>query len=172
MTYDTSNPEVYSELYDMLYRKLFLFAKSLIDDTEEARDIVAESFIKMWAQKNKFTNITHLQVYFYTIIKNACVDYLRRNKLRYKLEHQLLQSGTISENVIERKYQESELVQQLYERINQLPERMQQVFKLSYLDGFSRAEVAKMLDLSENTIRNTNAAALKAVKLHFLNNEI
>jgi RNA polymerase sigma-70 factor (ECF subfamily) len=53
----------------------------------------------------------------------------------------------------------------LYERINQLPERMQQVFKLTYLDGYSRTEVAQMLNLSENTIRNTNAAAMKALRL-------
>lgn len=161
------DPTVYNELYDKLYRKLFLFAKSLIDDTEEARDIVAESFIKLWAQKNHFANMVHLQVYFYTVIKNACIDHLRKNKLRYKIEHQMLQAGTISENVVERKYQEAELVQQLYERINQLPERMQQVFKLTYLDGFSRAEVAQMLNLSENTIRNTNAAAMKAIRMTF-----
>jgi RNA polymerase sigma-70 factor (ECF subfamily) len=53
----------------------------------------------------------------------------------------------------------------LYERINQLPERMQQVFKLTYLDGYSRTEVTQMLSLSENTIRNTNAAAMKALRL-------
>jgi RNA polymerase sigma-70 factor (family 1) len=159
------DPTVYNELYDKLYRKLFLFAKSLIDDTEEARDIVTESFIKLWAQQNHFANMVHLQVYFYTVIKNACIDHLRKNKLRNKIENHLLKAGTISENAIERRYQEAELVQILYERINQLPERMQQVFKLTYLDGFSRTEVAQMLNLSENTIRNTNAAAMKAIRL-------
>jgi RNA polymerase sigma-70 factor (ECF subfamily) len=42
---------------------------------------------------------------------------------------------------------------------------MQQVFKLTYLEGYSRTEVAQMLNLSENTIRNTNAAAMKALRL-------
>ncbi len=159
------DPTVYNELYDKLYRKLFLFAKSLIDDTEEARDIVTESFIKLWAQQNNFANMVHLQVYFYTVIKNACIDHLRKSKLRNKIENHLLKSGTISENAVERRYQEAELVQILYERINQLPDRMQQVFKLTYLDGYSRTEVAQMLNLSENTIRNTNAAAMKAIRL-------
>jgi len=159
------DPAAYNEVYDKLYRKLFLFAKSLIGNTEEARDIVTESFIKLWSQKNSFTNMVHLQVYFYTVIKNSCIDYLRKDKLRTKLENQLIQSGTLHENVIERKYQEAELVQILYERINQLPERMQQVFKLTYLEGYSRAEVAQMLNLSENTIRNTNAAAMKSLRL-------
>jgi RNA polymerase sigma-70 factor (ECF subfamily) len=159
------DPAAFNEVYDKLYRKLFFFAKSLIGNTEEARDIVAESFIKLWAQKNNFSNMAHLQVYFYTVIKNACIDYLRRNKLRTKIESQLSQSEVVQENVIERKFQEAELFQMLYERISQLPDRMQQVFKLTYLEGYSRTEVAQMLNLSENTIRNTNAAAMKALRL-------
>src|SRR5688572_463587 len=159
------DPAAFNEVYDMLYRKLFLFAKSLIGDTEEARDIVTEAFIKLWGRKKPFANMVHLQVYFYTVIKNSCIDYLRKDKLRTKIEHQLIRAGTIHENFIEKRYQEAELVQMLYERINQLPERMQQVFKLTYLDGYSRTEVAQMLNLSENTIRNTNAAAMKALRL-------
>jgi len=159
------DPTAFNEVYDKLYRKLFFFAKSLIGNTEEARDIVAESFIKLWAQKSNFSNMAHLQVYFYTVIKNACIDYLRRNKLRTKIESQLSQSEVVQENVIERKFQEAELFQMLYERISQLPDRMQQVFKLTYLEGYSRTEVAQMLNLSENTIRNTNAAAMKALRL-------
>ncbi|THU40287.1 RNA polymerase sigma-70 factor [Niastella caeni] len=159
------DPAAFHEVYDKLYRKLFFFAKSLVGDTEEARDIVTESFIKLWAQKNQFSNMAHLQVYFYTVIKNSCIDFLRKDKLRTKIKSKLIHSETLSENAIERKYQEAELIQILYTRISQLPERMQQVFKLTYLEGYSRAEVAQMLNLSENTIRNTNAAAMKALRL-------
>jgi RNA polymerase sigma-70 factor (ECF subfamily) len=159
------DPEAFNEVYNKLYRKLFLFANSLIANTEEARDIVTESFIKLWSQENYFSNMSHLQVYFYTVIKNACIDYLRRDKLKAKIENRLVKEEHITENVIEKKYQEAELVQILYDRINQLPDRMQQVFKLTYLDGFSRTEVAQMLNLSENTVRNTNAAAMKALRL-------
>jgi RNA polymerase sigma-70 factor (ECF subfamily) len=159
------DPAAFNEVYDKLYRRLLFFAKSLIGNTEEARDIVSDSFIKMWAQQKMFSNMAHLQVYFYTVIKNACIDYLRRDKLRTKIENQLVQAGNLTENVIERKYQEAELIQILYERINQLPDRMQQVFKLTYLEGYSRTEIAQMLNLSENTVRNTNAAAMKALRL-------
>jgi RNA polymerase sigma-70 factor (family 1) len=156
---------VYVDFFDTNYRKLFLFAKSLIGDTEEARDIVTEAFIKLWVRKKPFSNMVHLQVYFYTVIKNACIDYLRRDKMRTTIEYQLIQAGTKHENFIEKRYQEAELIQILYERINKLPERMQQVFKLTYLDGYSRTEVAQMLNLSENTIRNTNAEATKTLRL-------
>jgi RNA polymerase sigma-70 factor (ECF subfamily) len=161
------DPEAFNEVYNKLYRKLFLFANSLIGNTEEARDIVADSFIKFWSKENYYSNMTHLQVYFYTIIKNSCIDYLRKDKLKTKVENRLVQSKQLSENIIEKKFQEAELIQLLYDKINQLPDRMQQVFKLTYLDGFSRTEVAQMLNLSENTIRNTNAAAMKTLRLTF-----
>lgn len=159
------DPEAFNEVYNKLYRKLFLFANSLIANTEEARDIVTESFIKLWSHDNHFSNLSHIQVYLYAVIKNACIDYLRKGKMKARIENRLVKEEHITENVIEKKYQEAELVQILYDRINQLPDRMQQVFKLTYLDGFSRTEIAQMLNLSENTIRNTNAAAMKALRL-------
>ena len=167
MQYELHNSKVYIELFDNNYRKLILFAKSLIGDKEEARDIVSESLIKLWAQRNQFENMAHLQVYFYTVIRNACIDFLRIDKFRTKVKEEIKLTGIFTENVIERKYQEAELIQLLYKRINRLPKRMKQVFMLTYLDGYSRAEVAEKLKLSENTIRNTNVAAMKALKISF-----
>src|SRR5687768_10135100 len=105
------DPVAFNEVYEKLYRRLFLFAKSLTGDREEARDIVADSFVKMWSHKKEFSNMAHLQVYFYTVIKNACIDYLRKDKLRTKVENQLTRTGVLHENAIERKYQEAELIQ-------------------------------------------------------------
>ena len=165
MQLDLHNPKVFKEFFQNNYGKYVFFAKGLIGDKEVAQDIVADSFIKLWAQKNQYSNMKHLQVYFYTAIKNACIDFRRTDKFRTKVEDQLKQNEALSENVIERKYQEAELVHLIYKQINQLPERMQQVFKLTYLEGYSRSEIAQMLKLSENTIRNTNAAAMKTLRI-------
>lgn len=156
----------FTNWFETNYRIYYLFAKNLVGDKEEARDIVIDTFIKVWNQNNQFENTAHLNVYFYTVIKNACIDRIRYVKVKIKVEQQIKLTRVITENTIEKKYQEAQLVQLLYNRINHLPERMKQVFKLTYLEGYSRAEVAEMLKLSENTIRNTNAAAMKAIKLN------
>jgi RNA polymerase sigma-70 factor (family 1) len=162
--FDYNDRTAFDKIYNTNYRNLFLFAKSLIGDSEEARDIVAESFIKLWTKKKQFINQSHLTAYFYHTIKNASIDYLRKNKLKIKIENQLIQNVAVQENVIQQKFEESELLQQLYEHINQLPKKMQQVFKLTYLEGYSRLQVAHLLNLSDKTIRNHNTAAMKAIR--------
>lgn len=163
--FDCNDPSAFDEVYNAYYRKLTLFARALIEDKEEARDIVSESFLKVWVKKLTFENEGQIQSYFYTVVKNACIDYLRKNKLKKKLAHELIEASPETENLIARKFQESELVCMIYERINQLPVQMQKVFKLTYLEGRTRSEIAKMLLLSENTIRNTNYAATKALRI-------
>src|SRR5437867_4311418 len=107
---DLHDSKVYSDFFESTYRKLILFAKDMIGDKEDARDIVAESYIKLWVQKPQFANLAHLQVYFYRVVKNACIDYLRKDKLKRRIEDQLILSTPKSENVIIRKYEERELV--------------------------------------------------------------
>jgi RNA polymerase sigma-70 factor (ECF subfamily) len=159
------SPEAFDAVYERLYRRLVLFAQNLVADPAEAKDIVSDAFVKFWTQQKTFTDLGHIEGFFYTTIKNSAIDYLRKNKTRIKVEGDLMKSSKLSENTIEHKYQEAEIIQRLYERINELPERQQQVFKLTYLEGYSRAEVAQMLDISENTVRNTNAMAMKSLKM-------
>lgn len=167
MQFDLHDSKVYKDFFDNTYQKLIFFAKNLIGNKEDALDIVVESFIKVWAQKPQFFNMHHLEVYFFRVVKNACIDYLRKNILKRRIEHQLILTTPISENVIVSKYQERELVKLLYYHVSCLPDRMQQVIKLTHLEGYSRMKVAQMLELSPNTIRNTNVAAMKTLKIAF-----
>jgi RNA polymerase sigma factor (sigma-70 family) len=170
MHIDLSDPKVVDELFNENNVKYFHFAKSLIGDPEEARDIVADSYLKLLSQQYiQFANTTHLRSYLYVVVKNGCSDYLRRSKHKVKVEDHLKQTVPLAENVIERRYQQNELIQLIYRRIDGLPKQMKLVFKLTYLEGYNRSEVARRLKLSENTIRNTNAAALKAIRMTFLN---
>jgi RNA polymerase sigma factor (sigma-70 family) len=169
MDFDLSDPNVMDELFYDNNNKCILFAKRLIGDPEEARDIVADSYLKLLSQQYiQFANTAHLRSYFYSVVKNGCSDYLRRSKYKVKVEGQLKQTASLAENMIERRYQQNELIELIYKRIDNLPKQMKLVFKLTYLEGYNRAEVAQRLNLSENTIRNTNAAAMKAIRMTFL----
>jgi RNA polymerase sigma factor (sigma-70 family) len=164
---DSNDPLVFNKFYKENNRKLILYAKSIIGNAEEAKDIVGETFNKMWAEKKQFINGLQQEVYIYTVVKNACIDYLRKEKLKRRVEYTFIQTAITTEYVIVTKYQEPEMVKLLYFYINCLPDRMKQVIKLTHLDGFSRIEVAKMLELSPHTIRNTNVAAINTLRSSF-----
>lgn len=170
MHFDLNNPKVIDELFKNNYFKWILYAKNIIGDLEDARDIVSDSLIKLMEQKhNEFNNMYHVQGYFYAVVRNSCKDYLRRDKFRTKVKDNFRKKTPLSENVIVRKYEKTELLQLLYKRINDLPPKMRRTFTMTYLHGYNRSEVAKFLNVSENTIRNTNAVAMKTIRIAFGN---
>ena len=61
------------------------FAMKLVNDIYTAQDIVQESFAKFYVYRDKLDNNKSVKAYFFSIIHNKCVDYVRkRNKEVYK----------------------------------------------------------------------------------------
>jgi RNA polymerase sigma factor (sigma-70 family) len=156
---DTRNSE-----YDDLYRRLFRFAHRIIMDIEGAKDIASESMVTIWTRGVAFENMTHFDAFAHTVTKNYCIDFLRKRKLKQQAAIYFFRNSKASENVIEGRYDKNELVVLVCENIEYLPDRMKEVMKLTYFEGLSRKEIAAKLNISENTVRNTNAQALKTLR--------
>ena len=63
----------------------------------------------------------------------------------------------------EEKIISEEIIQLWEEKIKRLPEQRQKVFRMSRLEGLTYAEIAKKLDLSENTVRNQVQIAVQSL---------
>jgi RNA polymerase sigma-70 factor (ECF subfamily) len=48
--------------------------------------------------------------------------------------------------------------------VSDLPQRMQQIYQLSRVDHLPVAQIAKQLNISEQTVKNTLTTALKRIK--------
>lgn len=161
------DPAAFDAAFEKWYKKLCYFADSIIKEQAAAKDIVTDSFVKLWIKKRDFTSIDHLEAFVYKSIKNSCLDHLHKHRYRSKIEKEVVQSEPLTEDAIAKKYFNSEIIEALYSQIDKLPERTQQVFRLTYLEGHSRAEVAHLLNLSENTVRNLNQIAMNTLKKAF-----
>lgn len=108
----------------------------------------------------------HLNDFLYKVIRNSCISYIRKNKLQVKFERQLIESGKVTEDIIEKKLQEADVYNKIYSRIDFLPEMRKKVIRLTYIQGLSRAEVAEQLGISESTVKNQITEALKTIRLY------
>ena len=157
--------DAFSAVYNRLYRQLCYFANGIINDEEEAKDAVMDGFTKLWNHRKQFESIRHIENYLYQDVKRRCQMYIRKVIVRANHKDKVIKLGyPLSENDIEKKYQESEIVIRIYNQINKLPSRMQQAFKLMYIEGHSRAEVAEIMQVSENTARNLVERAKAAIR--------
>ena len=64
-----------------LHRKaLVYFAEKLLGIREEAEDIVADSFMKLWAKHGDFDSFPAIKSFLYVTTRNACFDFLKYSK--------------------------------------------------------------------------------------------
>lgn len=156
-----------SYFFDLHYQSLCYFAHSIVKDQQEAEDIVATSFVKIWNKHADFKTAQNIKAFLYISTKNACLDYLKKLKRQALAQQGYFQQLTLEEDQLENYFIEAEFLHILNIELEKLPERCKEVFKLIYVDGLKTNEIAELLDLSVKTVRNHKARAVSLLQLAF-----
>src|ERR1700744_5893920 len=72
----------YTQIYDRYERLLYVHAYKRIQNREEARDIVQDLFIVLWAKREELNFTSSLRAYLYTSVRNRIFDLIARQKLQ------------------------------------------------------------------------------------------
>ncbi|HEY8967608.1 MAG TPA: RNA polymerase sigma-70 factor, partial [Puia sp.] len=146
---------------------IYYFAKKFVGSREVAEDITADAFIKLYRLRANFNSLTNIKAFLHITVRNACLNYLRDMKWREQKKRELLYMLTSADEVDrfpEEEYR-AELLQRLYEEIEKLPKKCKQVFKLAYLEGLKNEEIARLLKINTQSVKNQKARALKVLRL-------
>lgn len=150
------------EIYRLFFHALCAFGSRFVKDDAAVADIVQEVFIKVWARREDFEAIYSLRSFMYLSVRNACLNYNRdRSRVR-----KISLNDTVPENFVEESdcfVVEEELHRRIRNEVERLPDAMRKVFNLTLLD-MSIQEIAEMLDVSENTVRNQRARAREILR--------
>lgn len=137
-----------------------------VKDMRVAEDIVQDAFLKYWEAPFELENPQALKSYFGRIIINNSLNYLKREKNLQR--HHELMGRELSEQDLFEQIHESELQVLVYREIERLPEQCRKVFKLNRFDGLKYKEIAAQLQISERTVENHIAHALKVLRKKLL----
>lgn len=161
------NSMALSYFFDLHYQALCYFAESIVKDQQEAEDIVATSFFKIWNKHDDFDTAQNIKAFLYISTKNACLDHLKKLKRQTTAQQGYFQQLNLEEDYIQNYFIEAEFLHILNMELEKLPERCKEVFKLIYVDGLKTNEIAELLDLSVKTVRNHKARAVSLLQLAF-----
>ena len=73
--------ELFNQLFRQYYQPLLFFAMQYIADEEECHDIVNGVFEEVWRHIDQIDHST-AKSFLYASVRNRCIDYVRRMKLR------------------------------------------------------------------------------------------
>ncbi|MBW6537617.1 MAG: RNA polymerase sigma-70 factor [Mariniphaga sp.] len=143
--------------------KLKGFLVKVLPVGEDAESIIQEIYLKIWSSRKSIKANRSFETYLFSIARNMVVDVMRKrfHKQKYleELCSQLKEAGNDCPDG-HQIMQYSELEKKIYGIIEQLPEQRQIIFKLNRIDGLTYKEIARKLDISENTVDSQMRSAL------------
>jgi RNA polymerase sigma-70 factor (family 1) len=159
----------FRELYQQYQPGLFFQAYALLQNQQEAEDLVTETFMKLWKARTQFSSAGAAVNWMRITNRNACLDLLKHRKV---VQQSLVELP--ADEAEKEWYHEDllgELLQEIYSAIQQLPEKSREVFRLRYIDGLKNEEIAGKLGIRHQSVRNHLATALKTLRLKLLDKD-
>ncbi|AOM77743.1 RNA polymerase sigma-70 factor [Pedobacter steynii] len=159
---EDNNKDAFTDFYSHHFRKLILVSDKYVQSIPAAEEIVQDVFLKIWEEKELLSEIKSINAYLYRSVVNSSINFVNRQKNIEK--HHLKIADHVVIDDAERHEEENELIVLLYHEIELLPEKCQQVFKLSRLEGLKYRDIALRLNISEKTVENHMGNALKILR--------
>jgi RNA polymerase sigma-70 factor, ECF subfamily len=157
------NEIAFKQIFDIYYRPLTLFALKYVGNIEEAKEIVQEFFIRLWARHDKIVFGFSLKGYLYQAIRNACLNQIESKKVFERKTRDYAPSEISNDDPLE-KMVAAEQEERLFREIDQLPEKCRQIFLMSRMQSLSNQDIATQLNLSVKTIEAQITIALKRLR--------
>lgn len=130
--------------------KLFRLALRLTMQREEAEDVVQEVMIKLWNNRERWSDIDNIESYAMTSCRNLALDHLRRNTMKVVSIDDAGQTPTA--NPYDHIYAQEQL-RSVHRLMSQLPEKQRTCMQLRDFEGKNYKEIAQIMQISEDQVK-------------------
>ena len=143
--------------------KLLRFARQILQDEEEAKDVLQDIFLKLWQKREELVKVENLEAFAIRMTRNRCLDLIRSRKT-VSLEV-VNKNKPTEEDCSDTDHLENAEMAGLVKRIIAgLPDLQRTVIHLRDIEQLEYEEIAKVTDMNVNTIRVNLSRARKKVR--------
>ena len=158
--------------FTLLHKRYFMpltsYAYRILNNENEAKEVVHTTFCKFWDNREKIEIEDSLKAYLYRSVYNNSVSILRK-KRQYSKYVELDLADMYFSRIVQNPHAELKLIDSENRRIflreiNNLPTKSREVFIKCKIDGMTYPEVAKELNISVKTVEAQMSSALKKLR--------
>ncbi len=169
---DSKKNQAFELLVRKYQQKIYWQIRRIVEDHDDANDVMQEIFLKVWKSLDGFREDSQLYSWLFRITHNECITWHRKNSRTRnhddvstlsKADEESLPSDeqTISSNEIEKK---------LYEAIETLPEKQKIIFHLKYFQELKYEEISTQLGTSVGALKASYHIAVKKIENYLSGN--
>jgi RNA polymerase sigma-70 factor, Bacteroides expansion family 1 len=163
-----SDQAAFAAIYQRYWNSLYREAMNVLRAQKEAEDCVQEIFISLWKRRDSIAVNTSLKAYLQTAVRYKCIDHIERNMIRggYLRDFAAFQASLQTEPSIEYHLYAREMAATIESLMQKMPEKMREIYRLSRQEQLTHREIARRLNISEETVKKQIYLALKQLRSH------
>jgi RNA polymerase sigma-70 factor (ECF subfamily) len=144
---------------------VYSLSLKMLADVEEAKDVVQETFIKVWQNIGSYDDSYSFSTWVYTIASHLCLDRLRRVRpIGPTQEDERIFETVADDSDPERQLESSEWISIIKVMANELSGKQKLVFTLSQLEGLETDQIIEITGLDADQIKSNLYAAKKNIR--------
>jgi RNA polymerase sigma-70 factor (family 1) len=163
----SGDPDAFTAIYERYWDKLLIYVMRVMRRQSDAEDIVQELFVSLWNRRQELNIEKSLSTYLYNSARYLSIRHIEKNSTYAGYLDRLAMHMTAFSGQslgVESEIFGRELEARIDGLVEQLPEKMKEVFILSRKHHLSYKEIAVRLSISEETVRKQVYKSLKILR--------
>jgi RNA polymerase sigma-70 factor (family 1) len=158
--------QAFSVLFFKYLPVLQIFAAKFTKSDDAAEEIIQDAFLRVWLNRDKLADVDNVKAYLYKYVSNECLSYLRKKLKDDRVVDAFTAKQQNSHNNTVETINLNEVTKIIAVAVEKLPDQRRNIYQLSRRDGKSIPEIAEILNISPNTVKNALVIALKSIRIH------
>ena len=163
MTNEPSKLEWMRSVVERYEGPLVRYARRITGDTERARDVVQDTFMRLCAEERNRVE-GHLAEWLFTVCRNRAVDVRRKESRMSALTKEQMTHCESRDSVPSAGLELRETMSQILRVLDTIPENQQEVIRLKFQNGFSYREISGVTGLSVSNVGFLIHTGLKSIR--------
>ncbi len=165
------NKDAFQKIYFDHYRFLYNYCRKFTSDTSLVEDLIQDLFINILVKKDRLSDTDNIRLYLLSSIRRSLFKALNEkvNKVT-DLFDPLNPSFQFDEGIepgFGSNEEENKTLKIIYKSVNNLGARQKEIIYMKYFSGLNNKEIAEVLGVTYQTVRNTLCNALRNIRKDF-----
>ena len=152
-------------MYNKFWKELYIVAFRRLRDEAQVEDLLQDLFVSLLERDYELENENAVRALLHARLKSRIIDVFRKALLKATYESREALKTEVDSQSSDDRLMNAELESIVMQEINNLPEKMKEIFLMSREEMLTNDEIADRLNISNKTVRNQLSTALKRIKV-------
>jgi len=140
------------ELYGLYSKAMYNICIRMLNDVEEAQDVLQNSFIDVFTKLNYFQYKSSIGAWIRRVVVNNCINRLKKRRLEL-VPLETYHHPEIEEEETDTSYFDLS-IEQVKQAVQQLPDGYRAVLTLYLFEGYDHIEIGEIMGISVSTSKS------------------